>query len=368
MPPRVTAVGEQTSLSDRKRRAGQRLLLQLPGPALGYDQQALLRVLTPAGFVVDPRGAEEPAQLIELSAELTARLPPALPPLLAARHPVGRACPGSTDQPPITWLTRAGDLELSAAVGRAWRLELAALGFVLHLAPSCELERLSDDPVPPAEGEPRDLLAGPSPRAAAATIGAFVAHSEGVTCRACPSLCQGWLRDGRIVALEKELPGLLAEDLAPVVAAVRAGVPALLLGHGRWSAFNEQLPCWCLPSFVQERIRERMGFGGLLLAEDPALIPEAERLRREPLLTAALEAGLDAWIPGGGAEAQADLFEALVRLQERNPGLDQPLDLATKRLLRTRERLLLHRAPPRLEVLDSPAHRDLVLLARARGS
>jgi beta-N-acetylhexosaminidase len=368
VPPRVTAVGEQTSLSDRKRRAGQRLLLQLPGPALDYDMRALLRVMTPAGFVVDPRGAEEPLQLMELSAELAARLPPALPPLLAARHPGGRACPGTTAQPPMAWLARAEDPELSAAVGQAWRRELAALGFVLHLGPSCELEALSSEPLPPVEGEPAAVLAGPSPEAAVATLGAFVAHDDGVTCAACPSLCQGWLRDGRIVALEKELPGLLAEDLAPVLATVRAGVPALLLGHGRWSAFNEQLPCWCLPSFIQERLREHMGFRGLLLAEDPALIPDAERLRREPLLLAALEAGLDAWIPAGGAAAQADLFEALVKLQERNPGLDTPLDLATKRMLRTRERLLLHRAPPRPDVLDSPAHRDLVLLARARGS
>ncbi len=367
MPAPVTAFGEQTSLSDRKRRAGQRLLLRLPGPALGSDQRALLRVLTPAGFVVEPATAEEPAQLVELSVELAARLPPALPPLLAARHHGGRAGPGTTDQPPLAWLARAEDPELTTAVGQAWRRELAVLGFTLHLGPSCELATLSGEPLPAVEGGLGLRLAGPSPRRAAATIAAFVRPEENASCAACPSLCQGWLRAGRIVPLEKELPGLLAEDLAPVQAAVRAGVPALLLGHGRWSAFHEELPCWCLPSLIQVQLRERMGFGGLLLAEDPALIPEAERLRREPLLLSALEAGLDAWISGGEAAAQAELFEALVRLQERHAALDTPLDRAGKRLLRARERLLLHRLPPRLDVLDSPGHRDLVLLARARG-
>jgi len=368
MPPLVSAVGEQTTLSERKRRAGQRLLLGLPDAHLGYDQRAVLGLLSPAGFVLDPTTAEEPGQIRELSAELTARLPPALPPILAARHAVGRPCPGCVDLPPIRWLARADDPDLTQRVGQAWRLELAALGFHLHLGPRCELEPLPGEPLPCLGTELEPLLAGPDARQAARTVGAFVATQPGDACAPCPSLCPGWVRDDRLVPYEQELPGLLAEDLLPVAAAVGAGVPALLVGWGLWPAFDEDSPCWCLPALLQEQLRVRLGFGGLLLGEDPTLAPPAERLRRDGLLWAGIDAGLDLWVLGADAPAQVALFEALVKLQERYPGLEHALDLSQKRLLRGRQRLMLGIERPGLEVLDSPAHRDLVLLARARGS
>ena len=368
MSLRVSASGEQTSLSERKRRAGQRLLLTLSEPRLGYDQRALLAELQPAGFVVDPTGADEPGQLRELAAELTARLPPALPPVLCARHDVGRPCPGATEQPPLRWLAGADDPALTRAVGRAWRRELAAMGFHLQLGPRCELEPAASETLPAGPDELGSLLAGDDPPRTARTIGAFVHDEPGDACAACPCFAQGWLRDGRLVAWEKELPGLLAEDLAPVEAAVRARPPALLLGWGRWPAFDEQRPVWATEGLMLGQLRQRLGFGGLLLAEDPSIAPEAERLRVADLLRDALAASLDLWILQPRAERQVALYEALVRLQERHPILDTVMDLTTKRLLRGRERLMLHRVRPGLEVVDHRSHRDLVLLARARGS
>ena len=367
MPTPVTAIGEQTTLAHRKRRAGQRLLLSLAEPELNADQRALLRQLTPAGFALDPGGASEPAQLRELAAELAARLSPSVPPILAARHAVGRPCHGCSEQPPMAWLVRADDPQLTGAVGRAWRQELAALGFHLHLAPSCELEALAGEPVPGLGAEPGAQLVGPDAQRAARTLSAFVRDDERAACAACPSLCQGWLAEGRLVSHEKELPGLLAEELAPVDAAVRMGVPALLVGWGRWPAFDEDRPAWCVPALLEGQLRGRLGFRGLLLAEDPDLAAGAEGLQRHRLLRAGLEAGLDLWVLGPGCERQLEIFEALVKLQERRPGLDLAIDESQKRLLRGRERLMLHRPRPGSEVLDSPAHRELVLLARARG-
>ncbi len=366
MRTRVDAFGEQTTLSDRKRRAAQRLLVGLPQAGLGYDQRALLRVLTPAGFHLEPSGAEEPAQLRELAREASSRLPPALPPIVAARHSHGRPCPGCTDLPPFTWLGRADDPSLSAAVGRAWRRELAALGFHLHLGPACDLEPLGVRALPASRVEPS--LAGPDPARVAATVEAFVRREPSDACGACPSLAGGWLKEERLVAYEKELPGLLAEDLVPVEAAVRAGVSALLVGWGRWSAFDEERPCWCTPSFTRGQLRERLGFEGLLLAEDPGLAPAAEGLRIPALLLSGLDAGLDLWLLEPDPGHQVAVFEILVKLQEQHSGLDTALELSHKRLLRARQALMLGRQRPGLEVLDSPAHRDLALLTRARGS
>jgi beta-N-acetylhexosaminidase len=368
MPTPVSALGEQTSLSERKRRAGQRLLLGLPSPRACSDLRALLRELLPAGFVIDPTQADEPAQLQELSAELTAQLPPGFPPILAARHHLGPVCPGGVALPPPGWMVRADDPVLSRQLGGVWRRELAALGFHLHLGPRCELEPLAGEPLPGPEHALEPLLFGPSLRPAVRNLAAFVSAEEAEACAACPALAPGALREGRLVAWEKELPGLLAEELAMVEAALGAGVPALLVGWGRWPAFDEERPCWAAPSLIEGQLRGRLGFRGLLLAEDPGLAPEAERLRRDPLLLSALEAGLDLWLLEPGWERQLVVFEALVKLQERHAGLGLVLDRTTRRLLRGRERLMLHRRRPGLELLDSPAHRDLVLMVRARGS
>ena len=66
MPERVTAVGEATSLADRKRRAGQRLLIGLAGPAVDEDLRALVREVRPAGFILFKRNVVEPAQVLFL--------------------------------------------------------------------------------------------------------------------------------------------------------------------------------------------------------------------------------------------------------------------------------------------------------------
>ena len=70
MSVRVEALGEATSLADRKRRAGQRLLVGFDGTAVSDDLRKLVRELRPAGFVLFARNVAEPDQVRELNREL----------------------------------------------------------------------------------------------------------------------------------------------------------------------------------------------------------------------------------------------------------------------------------------------------------
>ena len=81
---RVTAVGEATSLTDRKRRAGQRLMLGFDGPAVTGDVRAVIREIKPAGFVLFGSNVVEPAQVLELTRELASLVPVESPALIAA--------------------------------------------------------------------------------------------------------------------------------------------------------------------------------------------------------------------------------------------------------------------------------------------
>jgi len=363
---RVDAAGEQTSLALRKRRAGQRLLLGVGARGVSGDLRGLVRLFKPAGFVLTTAAAEEPAQLRELCRELSAMLPAEHPALLFARHERGACCPGATDWPAPSWLARAADLELAREVGGSWRGELAALGFHLHLAPRLGLEAGWGEPVPAVAGSLAELQLGPDPLICARTVAAMVG---GGAAAASPALCTGRVDEqGGLQALEKELPGLLAEDLQPVDAAVRAGVPALLVGYRVWSAFHEELPACLSPRLLRGQLRQRLGFGGLLLGEELDLEPVRRRWRFEQQLALGVQAGLDLVICSGSADLQAQVFETFVKLQEEREGLDPELEDGEARLLAAREGLLLGRHVPGIEVVGCARHKDLALLARVRGA
>lgn len=331
----VTALGEGTSLADRKRRAAERLVLVLPARGLDADLRALLKAFAPAGFALDPAGAEEPAQLREVCAELAARPPTARPALLLAR---GGACPGATTWPAFTALARAADPVLTRAVGLAWRRETAAMGFHAVIGPA--LEGLD------------------APTAAALTVSDDEAAAAAPMAFTCPA-------DG--APNEQDLPGLLAEDLAPLRAAKAAGVPAVLAGHQVWAAFDERLPASACPALLEERLRRAEGFRGLLLGEDLTLPAGHPPLHREERLRLAVLATLDAHLVAGPPEARLAAWEDLIHLQEEYPELDWLLEESEKRLRRAREALLVGRRAPPSAVVGSLEHRELALLVRARG-
>ena len=69
------AVGEQTTLAERKRRAAQRLILGFEGVSPSADFKAFVAEAAPAGFILFARNIEEPAQVAELNRELASMVP-----------------------------------------------------------------------------------------------------------------------------------------------------------------------------------------------------------------------------------------------------------------------------------------------------
>src|SRR5688572_27335922 len=123
MRERVTAVGEMTSLGDRKRRAGQRILVGIPGPAVDEDSRRLIAEIRPAGFVLFARNVEDPAQVRELNRELASLVDPRSPALLTVDQEGGRVqrvrAP-ATVWPPMRVVGRAAShtAEVAQAMGR----------------------------------------------------------------------------------------------------------------------------------------------------------------------------------------------------------------------------------------------------------
>ena len=95
MSHRVTAIGEMTSLTERKRRAGQRLIIGLSGTHITDDERILIKEIQPAGVILFSRNVEETRQVIELNRELVSLLPPELPPMHVPRKHSLQICWGN---------------------------------------------------------------------------------------------------------------------------------------------------------------------------------------------------------------------------------------------------------------------------------
>ncbi len=144
----IESVGENTSLWDRKRRAGQRLLFGIAGTAPSPEEKELIAETHPCGFVLFARNIEEPAQVRELNRELLSLLPASMPPLLTIDQEGGRVQRvRATAWPAMRTVGNAGDTARTKALARAIGDEVRALGFNVDWAPVADVDSNPKNPV-----------------------------------------------------------------------------------------------------------------------------------------------------------------------------------------------------------------------------
>lgn len=366
MPERVTAIGEATSLADRKRRAGQRLLIGLHGLAVDDDLRALVRILQPAGFLLFGRNVAEPAQVLDLTRELRDLVDDHFPAVIAIDQEGGRV--QRVREPATVWPS-AAEVAASAhteAVGEALGNELRAMGIDLNLAPVADLLRDG------AHDVIGDRAFGRRAEEVAQHVAAFVRGLSAARLQACLKHFPGHgaaTVDSHedLPVIELDRPELEALDLQPFWAGLQAGANAVLCAHALYPAWDEQHPA-TMSRRIQGILRAR--FDGLVLADDLEMGALTKRYVTEQIVDAMGWAGIDLLPIGHTAEVQHATFEALVRAQEDDTGFDKLAQTSLRRLTTFREQTFLKRPPaPPLHIVGSDAHRRLRddVLLRARG-
>lgn len=185
--------------------------------------------------------------------------------LIAIDHEGGRVC---RTPPPITRFSYAARWAAqAAAVGRAMGTELASLGINLNFAPVLDIHSNPSNPVigPRAFGTSSDLVTD----AALAFVSAM--QSEGVL--ACGKHFPGHGNTDKdshheLPVLHADLPALIARELKPFVAAIRAGIPFIMTGHILLPAVDPVEPVTLSRRFNQELLREQLGFDGVVVSDD----------------------------------------------------------------------------------------------------
>jgi beta-N-acetylhexosaminidase len=369
MGVRVTAVGEQTSLADRKRRAGQRLILGLAGPSVDDDLRRLIKEIQPAGFILFARNVEEPAQVLELNRELASLVDPSAPAILSVDQEGGRV--QRVREPATRWpsMRAVGTANRhTAAVSRALAIELRAMGFHMNFAPVADVDSNPDNPVIGDRAFARD------PEVVARHVATFIEahhHERMMTC------CKHFPGHGdthtdshlELPIVEEELPRLLSRELVPFQAAVRANVAAVMSAHVVFPVLDEDLPATLSPRVIPELLRRRLGFDGVVISDDMEMKAIHGRWATTQQARLATEASVDLFLCCKSYALQLEMFQALVHLQEDDAVMDHRFTRSGRRLHALRERFLLDPPPrPPLSILGSGEHRMLAEMVRQEGT
>ncbi|MEE2750656.1 MAG: beta-N-acetylhexosaminidase [Myxococcota bacterium] len=369
MTLRVTALGEQTTLADRKRRSGQRLVIGLASTSIDEDFKSLVKTIQPAGFILFARNVEEPAQVIELNKELASLLPKDLPALLTVDQEGGRVQrirDGATRFPPMRWLGNTRDPQLTREHARFLAAEVAALGFHLNWAPVADVD---SNPKNPVIG---DRSFGRDPRQVTEQVATWIEATQNAGIIACAKHFPGHGDTSvdshlDLPIVEKEAPELEEVELAPFRGAIHAGVAAIMTAHVVYPEWDEVHPATMSSTILRGILRERMGFSGLLVSDDMEMKAVRGRFPLEEQLSKATRATVDLFLCCESPELQLEAYENLIHLQESDPVYDRLMMDSDRRLLAVRERFL--KTPPQRDpsLLGASAHTNLALKIRALG-
>ena len=239
-------------------------IVGLSGPVLLPEEAALFRAHPPAGAILFARNIQSPAQLSELLADLRRVLPP--DPVFMVDQEGGRV---ARLRPPF-WRSHPPAAALGT-VRRAWLhgaligLDCAAAGFNTAAAPVLDLS------VPGAHDVIGDRALARDANDVARLGRAF---AEGLIAAGIQPVGKHAPGHGRArVDSHLSLPVVEANhldaDFLPF--ARNADLPWMMTAHIVYPALDPHLPATLSPVVIQQVIRRRFGFQGLLITDDLAM-------------------------------------------------------------------------------------------------
>jgi beta-N-acetylhexosaminidase len=286
---------------------GQHVLVRMAGRAPSAALLARVRAGEVGGVILfgDNIGPEGPQRLVA-SLQAAARAGGQLPLLIAVDQEGGavRRLPGPPTVPPSAMHTAARARAQGLATGRY----LHGLGIGIDLAPVLDVP-----------SSPRAFIA---PRAfsssAAAVASRGVAFAQGLVAGGTAATAKHFPGLGRLAETTDDAPGVvhatraqLARDLVPFQAAVRAGIPAVMVGTASYPALGSSAPAACAPKIVGGLLRRTLGFKGVVVSDDLATAGVSPTLSPGQAAVRAVQSGVDMVYLAGSTGTRADFMGRL---------------------------------------------------------
>jgi beta-N-acetylhexosaminidase len=352
------------SSSDRS--VAERFLVGFEGTRLPGEVAALLeRGL--AGVAIYPRNFTSLEGLRALTGEI--------------RHAAGRPVLLGIDQeggsrfalkapftvwPSPTELGRVDDAQLVERVAQAMARELRAVGCNLDFAPMLDLEMNPSSPVT------MHRSFGADPQKVARLGGAFIRGLASGGVLACAKHFPG--HGDAQVDPHEDLPvfgGTLERlnqvELVPFAEAIAADVPLVMTAHILLPQIDARVPASLSRRMLVDTLRGRLGFGGVILADDLGMGAIARRFGPGEAAVATFRAGTDVAMLCHDWPAVRPALAAVEKALECGVfnAADWEASHARIERVRTRAETGAEETPP-LEVIGCANHRALAAEIRAR--
>lgn len=267
------------------------------GTVLTPQTEDLIRNRHIGGLILFGRNYENPDQLLRLIRDLQAlALSSSSTPLFISVDQEGgrvaRLKKPFTEYPPVCCLGNAGSDDLAYRFGKALARELKSVGINKDYAPVLDV---NTNPKNPIIGD-RALADRPEQ---VARLGV--------------SIIRGFKEEG-VIPVGKHFPGhgdtlldshldlpcvtrdaasLEQTELQPFVQAIRAGLEIIMTAHVIYTAWDAEYPATFSRAILQNILREKLGFQGIILSDDLEMKAIEHHFPFESLPVLGIEAGLD---------------------------------------------------------------------------
>ena len=291
------------------------VILDLEGPALTAEERDLLRQPAVGGVILFSRNFQAPDQLAALTAEIHALRDPHL--LIGVDQEGGRVQRFRSGFTPLPPAARFGALaqhhphqarQAAEAVGWLMAAELRAVGVDFSFAPVLDLDRGLNTVI--------------GDRAFATNVNLVTelagAWCEGVRAAGMAAVGKHFPGHGGVAAdSHAELPvderpyeTIAGDDLVPFTRLIRHGLEAVMPAHVLYSHVDPR-PAGFSPFWLQEVLRHRLGFQGVIFSDDLNMGAAAAGGGYAERARAALAAGCDVLLICQNRPAALEIVAAL---------------------------------------------------------
>ena len=228
-----------------------------------------------------------------------------------------------------------GDPELAQAWARETGEALREAGLDLNLAPVADVATL-DSPIADRAFSDDELIT--AQLTAAAVRGCWEA---GIACvaRHFPGLgAASQSTDEGPATVSLDSATLASRDLAPFEAAIAEGVPAVMVSHAFYAAYDPVTPASLSPAVTTRLLRDELGFTGVAITDDLGTGAIRATSGVRPAATEAVNAGADLLLVSSPDEA-VGVREALLAAVESRQIPPERIDQAVGRVLELKRSL-----------------------------
>jgi beta-N-acetylhexosaminidase len=343
------ATGENTSLAQRKRCAGQRMVIGFEGQAVSNELRNLCQEIQPAGFVLFGRNVFDPLQVKDLTSELTALCHKDHTPFIAVDQEGGRVQRVKT--PATVWppMGAAGcHPDRIPELSRAMASELLAMGFNLNFSP------VADD---------RSFGTNPSDVAKAVTAFIHGHQSEGLVACAKHFPGHGDTQLDSHLALpyvKRSEQSLRETELIPFRAAIQANVGSVMSAHVVYTAFDDTHPATLSHLIIPKILREELAYDGVVFSDDLEMKAIRDHYSVKETVTRATHGTVDILLCCRDGDRQMEFYRELVVAQEHDEKFEALSHQSLQRILSLQHRFFSAKRPEKdVAVIGCQAHLEL---------